>query len=256
MSYRLPPIPDSRLAPIAQWLAYASVPVCVGAILATRSGKVDPLHGLVALTGGIVLAAAAIAVGFVAGIEIWRRGHRGLGRVFSALLIAVVILAYPAWLAGRALRLPVLNDITTDLDDPPVFSTARATLAARDGRAPPDLDRRRRTAQERAYPAIKTIVLDSEPEEAFQIVAKAVKTLKWRVIEEVHPDDRRGLGRIEAVVETRLMRFSDDITIRLRWTGTETRVDVRSVSRIGRHDLGTNAARIQALAQEILNPSD
>lgn len=256
MSYRLPPIPHSRLASVAERLAYASVPVALVAVLVTRSGKIDPLHGLSMVTGAVVLAAAAVAVGFVAAIDIWQRGHLGLARVFRALLVAGLLLAYPAWLAGQALRLPVLNDISTDLDDPPVFSTRRATITARDGRVPPDIDRRLRSAQARAYPVIKTIVLDSEPEDAFQVVAKAVKALKWRVVEEVRPDDRRGLGRIEAITETRLMRFADDITIRLRWTGKETRIDVRSVSRVGRHDLGANAARIQNLAQEILNPSD
>ena len=129
-------------------------------------------------------------------------------------------------------------------------------VAAREGRIPPEIDRRRRSAQERAYPTIRTLVLENEPEEAFQLVAKAIKTLKWRVIEEVRPDDRRGLGRIEAIDESRLMRIRDDITIRFRWVGNETRIDIRSVSRLGRHDFGDNAARILKLVQEINNPAD
>ncbi len=256
MLYRLPPFAQSRFALLAERLVYAAVAVVLVAILATRSGQVDPLHGVVVLTAGLVLATAAVATTFVAGIEIWRHGDRGLGRVFRVMVIAGVLLAYPAWLAARALRLPVTNDISTDIVDPPVYSSSRAVVAARQGRVPPDIDPRRRLAQTRAYPLVKTVVLENEPEEAFQIVAKAVKTLKWRVIEEIRPDDRRGLGRLEAIEESRLMRFSDDITIRLRWTGTETRIDIRSTSRIGRHDFGTNAARIQRLMQEITNPSD
>lgn len=256
MGYRLPPIPESKLAPVTQKLAFASVGVVIVAVLAVRSGKVEPLPGVAVVTGGVVLATAAIAVGLVALLEIWRRGSTGLGRTFWSMLVAGFVLAYPAVLASRALRLPVMNDISTNLDDPPVFSSTRAVVAAREGRIPPEIERARRTAQERAYPTLKTIVLENEPEEAFQIVAKAVKTLKWRVIEEVRPDDRRGIGRIEAIEESRLMRFRDDITIRFRWTGSETRIDVRSASRIGRHDLGANAARIQRLVQEVNNPSD
>lgn len=256
MVYRLPPIPESRLAHVAQRLSYAAVAVALVAVLAVRSGKVEPLHGIAVLTGGIVIAAAAIAIGLVAGLEIWRRGHLGLGRVFVAMLVAGGLLAYPSVMAARALRLPVLNDISTDLDDPPVFSSTRSVVAAREGRIPSEIDRRRRAAQERAYPTIRTLVLENEPEEAFQLVTKAIKTLKWRVIEEVRPDDRRGLGRIEAIDESRLMRFRDDITIRFRWTGNETRIDIRSVSRLGRHDFGDNAARILKLVQEINNPAD
>lgn len=256
MGYRLPDVPESRLVHAAQRLVYAAMAVILVAVLAVRSGKIDPLHGLAVLTGGVVLAAASVAVGLVAGLEIWRRGHAGLGRLIFSMLLAVVVLAYPAVLAGKALRLPVLNDISTDLNDPPVFSSTRIVVAARGGRIPPDIDRRRRSAQERAYPAVRTIVLENEPEEAFQLVMKAVKTLKWRIVEEVRPDDRRGQGRIEAVEESRLMRFTDDITIRFRGTGAVTRVDIRSVSRLGRHDFGVNAARIQRFAQEIANPAD
>jgi uncharacterized protein (DUF1499 family) len=256
MGYRLPAVPESRFALVAQRLVYAAIAVILVAVLAVRSGKVEPLHGLAVLTGGVVLAAASVAVGLVAGLEIWRRGHLGLGRLVFSMLLAAGVLAYPAMLAGQALRLPVLNDISTDLDDPPVFSSTRTALALRGGRIPPDIDRRRRVAQERAYPLIRTIVLENEPEEAFQLVVKAVKTLKWRIIEEIRPDDRRGQGRIDATEESRLMRFTDDITIRFRWTGTETRVDIRSVSRLGRHDFGANAARIQRLAQEIASPRD
>ena len=256
MGYRLPPIPESRLALISQRLAYAAVGAVVVAVLAVRAGKAEPLIGIVVVTGSVVLAAAAIAIGAVAGLEIWRFGYRGLGRAFWAMVVAGLLLAYPAMLAARALRLPVLNDITTDLDDPPVFSSSRIALAARGGYLPPDVDRRRRTMQERAYPAIRSIMVDAEPEEAFQQVAKAIKALKWRVIEEIRPDDRRGLGRIDAIDESRLMRLQDDITIRLRAQGGITRVDVRSASRVGRHDLGANATRIERLAQEIANPSD
>ena len=149
----------------------------------------------------VVMAAAAVAVGAVSWLEIWRFGHRGFGRAFWAMILAGALLAYPGLLAIRALSLPILNDISTDLDDPPVFSSSKGAMAARGGHVPPDIDRRRRTAQERAYPAIRTLVLDSEPEEAFQNVVRAIRLIKWRVIEEIRPDDRRGIGRIEAIDE-------------------------------------------------------
>lgn len=256
MHVRLPPLPESRWARAAQWLACAAVPIALGAVLATRAGQIGPLWGIALIAAAAVLASTALSVGVVAAIDIWRHGARGLGPLFRAFVVACAVLGYPAWLATKALRLPALNDITTDLDDPPVFSSSPGALAARDGHRPADLDRRRRQAQEWAYPAIRTIVLDSEPETAFQQVRDAVKILKWRVIEEVRPDDRRGLGRIEAIVESPLMRFQDDITIRFRWTGSVTRVDLRSVSRFGRHDFGANAARIRRFQEEIVNPSE
>lgn len=256
MSYRLPPLEPSRLAPIAERLAWGAVAVIAVAILATRSGQVPAQAGIAVVTLGVVLAAASVAVALVAGIEIWRHGRLGLGRLFRALIVSALLLAWPAWLASKALRLPSLTDISTDISDPPVFSTWPATIAARSGIRPPDVESRRRAAQTEAYPSVKTLVLESEPEEAFQLVLRAVRALKWRVIEEVRPDDRRGLGRIEAIDETRLLRLRNDITIRFRSAGSETRVDVRSVSRVGRHDLGDNAERILRLIEEVSNPAE
>ncbi len=54
-------------------------------------------------------------------------------------------------------------------------------------------------------------------------------------------------GRIEAVASTFWIGFSDDVVFRLTEQGPEqTRVDMRSISRVGRSDIGTNAARVRA----------
>lgn len=256
MPYRLPDLRESRYAVLAERLVFVAPGFVLAAILVTRSGQASPEMGLLILTAGVVIATAALAIAFVAAIEIWRYGHLGMARLFRTVLIAALLLAYPSVLAFRSARLPPLNDISTDIVDPPVFSAGPAVLAAREGRRPPDIDRRLRVSQERAYPQIKTLVLEGESEETFQLVLRAAKSLKWRIVEEVRPDDNRGLGRIEAIDETFFMRFRDDITIRLRSNGGETRIDVRSASRFGRHDLGTNAARIRKLFDAISNPPD
>jgi len=71
VNYRLPPLGPSRLAPVAERLAYAAVGVAAVAVLATRSGQVQPHLGIAVLTFGVVLAAAAVAVALVGGLEIW-----------------------------------------------------------------------------------------------------------------------------------------------------------------------------------------
>ncbi|MGQ3284797.1 DUF1499 domain-containing protein, partial [Bosea sp. (in: a-proteobacteria)] len=62
---------------------------------------------------------------------------------------------------------------------------------------------------------------------------------------------RSGAGRIEAVARARLLRTAEDITIRMRPRADGSRIDIRSASRIGPHDLGINAARIAAFAEEV-----
>jgi uncharacterized protein (DUF1499 family) len=254
MLFTTPPRPVSRLARWAERLAWLSLPIILVAVLLVRARMLAVESGLLILLAGVVIAAAAISVATVAALEIWRKGYSGLAALARALLVATLVLAWPGYLAVQALRLPVLNDITTSIEDPPLFSRSQAAFAAREGRTPPVVDRATRERQRSAYPQVRTIVLDNEPAEAFQLVQRAVRVLKWQVIEESAPDERRGIGRIEAIDETFLMRFRDDITIRLRWTGSQTRIDIRSASRVGRHDFGANARRILRLAEEINNP--
>ena len=52
-------------------------------------------------------------------------------------------------------------------------------------------------------------------------------------------------GIIEAVARTPILGFRDDVVVRVRATTDGARIDVRSASRYGRHDFGTNAARVR-----------
>jgi uncharacterized protein (DUF1499 family) len=67
----------------------------------------------------------------------------------------------------------------------------------------------------------------------------------------VRPGGRLGLGRIEAIDRTFLLRIPDDITVRIRPRADGARIDVRSASRIGNHDLGENARRIRRYLDEV-----
>jgi uncharacterized protein (DUF1499 family) len=59
-------------------------------------------------------------------------------------------------------------------------------------------------------------------------------------------------GRLEAVATTRWFRFKDDIVVRLRdRPDGGTRVDMRSKSRLGRSDLGTNARRVRTFLDDL-----
>ena len=52
-------------------------------------------------------------------------------------------------------------------------------------------------------------------------------------------------NRIEATATTRWFGFEDDVVIRLTEVENGVQVDMRSASRLGASDVGTNAARIE-----------
>jgi uncharacterized protein (DUF1499 family) len=243
--------PVSRPAQWSPTVAAFALVVTVMGVVVIRFGRVDYTAGFAVLGAGLLAAALAIALAVLAFIRIWQEGRRGLGSALQGLLLGVAVLAYPGWFAVKAATLPPINDVSTDIENPPAFSRSRAALNARGGRVPPEVGPEARELQRRAYQQIAPLSLDLSPEEAFDLVQRAAKNRGWQVIEAVRPGGRMGVGRVEAVDRTFLLRLPDDITVRIRPRADGTRIDIRSASRLRQHDLGTNAARIRGFLDEL-----
>ena len=107
-----------------------------------------------------------------------------------------------------------------------------------------------------AYPDIETVELEVPPQRAYEVTLALVTKRKWLVIDERPPQLPRRIGRIEAVARTPIMGFREDISIRITPDGEESRVDIRSSSRYFESDLGSNAARVSKLIEEINSAVD
>lgn len=237
-------------APRVAWFAFA---VTLIAVILIRLQYVDLMPGGVALAAGLFLAVEAAGLALFAFVRIWREGRRGLSMAVRGLVLALLILGYPGWFALRALTRPPLMDVSTDIDDPPLFSRSRAALEARGGRVPPDVPPELRRMQREAYPQIAPLTLDLPAEQVYDLVRRAAQNRGWQIVEAARPGGRVGIGRVEAVDRTFLLRLADDITVRIRPRADGARIDVRSASRIGQHDLGQNAQRIQRFLEEVAN---
>lgn len=245
--------PVSRAAVWARRIAWFALVVTAMAVVLMRFQLVDLLPGFVSLATGLGLALAAVGFAILAFVRIWAEGRRGIGAASGALLLALLVLAWPGWHAVKAVTLPAINDVTTDTENPPAFARSRAALDRRDGRIPPDPPPETRLRQREAYTQIAPLTLDLPPEESFELARRAATNRGWQIIEAVPPGGRVGLGRIEAIDRTFLLRMPDDITVRVRPRADGARIDVRSASRLGTHDLGQNAQRIRAYLEEISN---
>ena len=190
-------------------------------------------------------------VGLAAFAAIWQNGSRGMGRILLAFLINAVLLAYPAYLALQYRKLPKIYDITTDPIDPPRFE-ALARLRSGEGTNSAVYAGLYSAEQQRiAYPDIETVELEAPPQRAYEVTLALVAKRKWLVIDERPPQLPRRIGRIEAVARTPIMGFREDISIRITPDGEESRVDIRSSSRYFESDLGSNAARVTKLIEDI-----
>jgi uncharacterized protein (DUF1499 family) len=206
---------------------------------AYRIGVLSLPNAFVLLRWGAYVGIAAMVAGLLAGLLAYRRGAR-----VRTLLAAV---AFIGGLAGfwipfqwqRAARsLPPIHDVTTDLENPPTFKAVVPLRAD----APNTLERPPAlTEQQRqGYPDLAPITLSIPSDQTFDRALATAQEAGWRIV-----TADKGSGRIEATDTTRWFGFQDDIVVRLTPWGSGTRVDVRSVSRVGRGDAGTNARRIR-----------
>jgi len=243
--------PVSGLATWSRNLAIFAVVAVVVSIIIVRFGFLEMKPALATFFGALACAGLSILVGLAAFAAIWQNGSRGMGRILLAFLLDAVILAYPAYLGLQYRKLPPIYDITTDPIDPPRFE-ALARLRTGDGTNPAVYAGLYSAEQQRlAYPSIETVELEAPVQRAYDVTLALVTRRKWLVIDERPPQPPRRIGRIEAVARTPIMGFREDISIRVTPDGEDSRVDIRSASRYFDADLGSNAARVSKLIDDI-----
>jgi len=187
-------------------------------------------------------AYVAIAAALVAALALAIPKVRAQGFLLPmlALVIGLAVLYVPLRFLQQARAVPPINDISTDTENPPRYMTA--------SRPYPGAEFARQ--QRAAYPDILPIVLPVPPREAFARAVAAAEAMGWEVV-----GRDAAAGTIEAVDITKWFGFKDDIAIRVRpaqdGSPNLSRVDIRSKSRVGRSDIGTNARRIRAYAERL-----
>jgi hypothetical protein len=104
-----------------------------------------------------------------------------------------------------------------------------------------------------AYPGVKPYEIEGSADEVFNTALSIVERRGWRVLDSVTPRGGQREGRIETVALTFLMGFREDIVVRVRTIGSGVRIDMRSASRYGSHDMGSNARRIERFLADMID---
>jgi uncharacterized protein (DUF1499 family) len=201
----------------------------------------------------VAIAAAAVAflIGAFALVQIWRKGRPGTAAAIFGMVVAAGILLWPVFYLPALTSLPRINDVTTDMQAPPRFAET-AKLRGFGANNPTYPGEAFAQLQAAAYPDIKPFMVDRSAAETFDLVAEALQRLKFKIVSEEAPSGGAGrTGWIEAVERTLIIGFYDDVVVRVDGDQVRTRVDVRSASRYGKHDLGRNADRIRRIFTEL-----
>jgi len=199
------------------WFGRVAVAFAVLAALALVLSGPGTRFGLWPWNAGIILFGLAGLLGIVGGIIaaigllIPRARQGALPVLLAAIVVGAGAAVMPLLGLLQARSAPPINDVSTDL--------------ATD---------------------LQPLMLAGSAESAFSKALAAAEAMGW----EIAKSDPKA-GRIEAVATSFWFGFKDDVVVRVTPTGSGSRIDVRSKSRVGGSDAGTNARRIRAYFERL-----
>jgi hypothetical protein len=196
-----------------------------------KSGALETSQFLAAIGASSLVAIASILTAIIGFRGLWREGMEGGHRSMTGLLLSLAVLSPLAFAGYKSAMLPQLNDISTDLPDPPLFA----------GETAPKLNS---DLQTKAYAQVTGRRYELPAELIAAVIEELVASEGWRVLN--RSGDLAGTRefQVEAEVTTLLFGFKDYVVIRVTDELRSAFVDMRSKSGYGEADLGANAARI------------
>lgn len=287
-AWKLAPSRTTRLSLWSRRFGTLSVPIAVIGVAFHRAGAAEGSAALAVLAAFIICALLGLLFGLLALLRIWNEGYDGARFALIGIIWSLAVLVIPMTLVPAMLTLPRLWQATTDFDDPPAFAAAREPPLALRARSalPPE----QKSLQSEAYPTVVPLRIDMTPPDAYALALQIAEGNGWQIIDRRAPQEileprpprqqrprpttrsspargaqapaeRRGgdqpvvkdytPGVIEAVARTRFYGFRDDVVIRITPVQKESRIDMRSASRLGSFDFGANARRIVDFLTEL-----
>lgn len=238
------PVRPSRAARTGRFIASLSAPVLVVTALGHRLGAIPTEAAPPLIAIGFALAVAGVSAAIGGAVLVWQGLRQGAGNVAAAILYALPALGLLIASLLALVVYPPLRDISTDPAEPPQFWTAEHAV-------PPEEARANALVQTQAYPDLTARYYPAGLRLVYDRLKEVLAARGTALTFDTSPEETVGGALLEGTERSLLFAFADDVTFRIATTPDGTRVDVRSVSRIGAHDLGTNARRIRAILKAL-----
>ncbi|MCB2065973.1 MAG: DUF1499 domain-containing protein [Erythrobacter sp.] len=242
-----PPAPSRPLRWIANFVlggALLAVVVVVVAATLARFDVIGKLAGFIPFYLALNPARALSLIGLLAlGWTLWKKRGSALKLATGTVLSLALLAAIYTMLVIPGGRVPPIHDITTDLSDPPQFVTLHVDPVS----TGPFSREEWRAFHQGAYADIGPIVIDKSPAQVLADAQALAEARGWEIAA-YEP----AAGRLEATATAGYVRFYDDVIVEVTPIADgSTRVDMRSVSRVGVSDVGYNAARIRSFLADL-----
>jgi uncharacterized protein (DUF1499 family) len=202
---------------------------------------VSPLIGFQLFAAGALIGGLLSVVVSLIAIFMTRGGADPAGRTkaLTGLAIGLGLMIIVLGAGSTGAGAPPINDITTDLDNPPEFTSSIVVpdYVGRDMNYPEEF----KSVVRESYPDLAPLQVTRSKDETFLQAIAIAEEMGWEIVARSESQ-----GAFDAQNVSSIFRFVDDIVVRVTATGSGARIDMRSKSRDGRSDLGANAARIRA----------
>jgi hypothetical protein len=227
----------------------------VGAIGAGQDwwGKLD---GLSVVMAAVVMALVAFVFSLIVLLLYRKKGTAIRNMTAIGLACSLAFLGVIGYWINVGSSVPQIHDITTNLDNPPQFQVLKLRpddFADVPGRgeakyAGMDAMERWKLLHREAYGDLRTVTLPLPVDKVVTLAEEVARNKGWEIAL-AKPEE----GRLEAVDTVSIFKFKDDVVVRVQPGpgGLTSQVDVRSVSRVGRSDLGVNAKRIRGFLKDL-----
>lgn len=275
---------DERVSNSAIWcqrIALFLLPYFLMLIVLYRVGQLQVDQLYVLLGAGFLLAITSLILAFRAITELWEKGYRGGSKMIRGLIITIFLLMPFGYSAFLSLQLPLLNDVSTDAIDPPSFTSAveiRKAITDDNVNQIEDYDSDHVIQILTAYPALQPRRYPAGAERVLEAARFVVTDNEWPITgsiglsEPVESDGDEKLADnnsdtedgtaadeldrpddifLEFIQRSLIFGFENDVVVRIVTEEQSTLVDVRSASRWGRHDFGTNTRHIQDFLRQL-----
>lgn len=245
------------------WLARLCLLLGAGSVVMALVGAIGAgqdwwpkLDGLSIVMAAVVLALVALVFCLIVLLLYRKKGVAIRNLTLIGLVCAVGFLAVIGYWVNVGRSVPQIHDITTNLENPPEFQVLKlrpddfADIPGRGEAKYAGMDARERwqLLHREAYGDLRTVTLPLPVDKAVTLAEEVARNRGWEIAV-ANPEE----GRLEAVDTVSLFKFKDDVVVRVQPGpgGLSSQLDVRSVSRVGRSDLGVNAKRIRGFLKDL-----
>jgi uncharacterized protein (DUF1499 family) len=232
---------SSMVSNTALIMSILGILTAVVMVFGSQLGLWEPIVGFSAsrnyndTIGYFVVALGVISILF----SVYQKQSSAILKSAIATIIGIAILSSTIYqFFNTPTSYPPIHDITTNVDNPPEFiAITEERLGAKNSLIYGGVEISEQ--QLKAFPQIQPIITSINAQESYARSLHIAELMKWEIVSE-----NKSLMRFEATDRTPFFNFADDIVVQITEQENGSRIDLRSVSRIGRGDRGVNAQRI------------